>query len=394
MNKKKILLAVCGSISFYKAFELLSMLKKRDFDVYVMLSEGALRFVDYAAFDALCDHPVLCSKTENWQEGLNHIQYAKVDLILIAPASVNTINKLGWGVCDNVFMQTLIASSAPILIAPAANEKMLDNPITINSMDILTQIRNAKFIEPVKKTLACGELGKGGLADLDSIIYEVYRTLYSTKAFADKMVVITGGPTIEKIDDVRALTNFSSGKMAKALADAYYYLGADVTFITSIDFNVPYKMVKFETSIGLKSALDSMKFKKKSLLIMAAAVSDYVPRVRIKGKAKKEEMGEIWSLRLGLNQDIISEVKDKNVKKIAFKLETDHIESIVNARNMLKDKNLDAVCLNVLDDIVKFGSDDTRITYITKSGYEKLKTAPKTEIAMQIALLSKSLIDE
>lgn len=139
MTRKKILLAVCGSISFYKAFEILSELKKENFDVYVALSEGVLKFVDYHAFDALCEHPVLCSKTEDWQEGLNHIEYAKMDLILVAPASVNTINKLAWGVCDNIFLQTLIASDAKILIAPAANEKMLTNPITKNCIHILKE---------------------------------------------------------------------------------------------------------------------------------------------------------------------------------------------------------------------------------------------------------------
>lgn len=392
MAKKKVLLAVCGSISFYKAFEILSQLKKNNFDVYVMLSEGALKFVNYKAFEALCDHPVLCSQTENWQEGVSHIEYAKVDVVLIAPASVNTINKLAWGVCDNVFMQTLIATKAQLVIAPAANTKMLENPITKNCFDLLQDRTNAIFVDPVEKGLACGEFGKGGLAEPSLIVGEVKRALYEDKFYKNKMVVITGGPTLEKIDNVRGITNFSSGKFSKALADAFYYLGAEVTLISSVEYdNLPYKFVKFESSIGLKSALESTKFKENSFLIMAAAVSDYVPKVRYKEKMKKEEIGEIWNLRLGLNDDIIGGFRAMGVKKIGFKLETDKEASLISAKKMLNEKGLDAVCLNVLDEVVKFGGDMTRITFITKTGETDIKTATKNEVAFQIAKLAKSL---
>lgn len=391
MTRKKILLAVCGSISFYKAFEILSELKKENFDVYVALSEGVLKFVDYHAFDALCEHPVLCSKTEDWQEGLNHIEYAKMDLILVAPASVNTINKLAWGVCDNIFLQTLIASDAKMLIAPAANEKMLTNPITKNCIHILKEKRKVEFIEPVVKKLACGDVAKGGLADINTIIYAVKRAVTADNFYENKMVVITGGPTIEKIDDVRAITNLSSGKMGRALADAFYMLGADVTLISSVDFSVPYKLIKFDSSIGLKSALDSIRFKENSLLVMAAAVSDYTPRSRYKGKLKKEELGDLWTLRLGINNDILSSIESKKLKKIGFKMESDQETALMSAKKTLIIKHLDAVCLNILDSVVKFGSDDTKITFITKNSEIKLKQAPKSELAMQIAELAKSL---
>lgn len=391
MTKKKILLAVCGSISFYKAFEILSALKKENFDVFVMLSEGALKFVDYKAFEALCDHPILCSKTENWQEGLNHIEYAKVDLVLIAPASVNTINKLAWGVCDNIFMQTLIASNAPLMIAPAANYKMIENPITQNCIEMLKDIRNATIIDPVTKKLACGEVGKGALADISTLIYAVKRELLADEFYKDKMVVITGGATIEKIDEVRAITNLSSGKTAKALADAFYFLGADVILITSSEVEAPYKITKFETSIGLKSALESTKFKNDSLLIMAAAVSDYTPRVRYKGKMKKEEIGEIWSLRLGQNADIISNINAKGLKKVGFKMETDKEIALESAKVMLQAKKLDAVCLNILGDVTKFGSDETKITFITKGQISKPLEGSKIGVAMQVAELCKEI---
>ena len=179
--------------------------------------------------------------------------------------------------------------------------------------------------------------------------------------------------------------------MGRALADAFYMLGADVTLISSVDFSVPYKLIKFDSSIGLKSALDSIRFKENSLLVMAAAVSDYTPRSRYKGKLKKEELGDLWTLRLGINNDILSSIESKKLKKIGFKMESDQETALMSAKKTLIIKHLDAVCLNILDSVVKFGSDDTKITFITKNSEIKLKQAPKSELAMQIAELAKSL---
>ena len=389
LKDKKILLAVCGSIAFYKAYEILSALKKEGADVRVMLSEGALKFCSEAGFEALCEHKILTSRTENWQDGLNHIAYAKTDLILIAPASVNTINKLASGICDNVFMQTLIASPTPLLIAPAANDKMINHFATRKNFEFLAA-NGARFIEPVEKTLACGDIGKGALADISTIIYETKRMLAEPK-FKGQKVIVTGGATSEKIDDVRAVTNLSSGKTAKALADAFYYAGADVTLISSNEYeNLPYKLVKFESTIGLKSALDSTKFPDGAYLIMAAAVSDYSPKVRYKDKVKKAEIGEIWNLRLGENEDILSSVRG-NIKKVGFKLETDRENAVGEAKRMLNEKHLDAVCLNVLDDIIKLGGDVLKVTFITKNDQVVIDTAPKDEVALKIAAELKKI---
>ena len=387
MGKKKILLAVCGSISFYKAFEILSALKKANFDVYVALSEGASEFVSYKAFEALCDHPVLCSGNEDWQKGVNHINYSKVDLVLIAPATANTINKLAWGVCDNVFLQTINAAfaKAKVVIAPAANPALLENNITQNCIEILKSQVKALFVDPIEKTLACGEKGKGGLATTEAILQTVKRAIHKDKFWEGKNVVITGGPTTEKIDNIRGITNFSSGKTSKAIADAFYYLGANVTLISSVDYpNLPYKLTIFESTIGLKSALDSTKFPDGSYLIMAAAVSDYTPKVRYKGKVKKTEIGDVWNLRLGKTDDILSSVH-ANIKKIGFKLETDKETALNEAKRMLDEKNLDAVCLNTLDDVVKLGGDVTRITLLTNDFITELDTASKDEIALKLA---------
>ncbi|CZE50007.1 bifunctional phosphopantothenoylcysteine decarboxylase/phosphopantothenate--cysteine ligase CoaBC [Campylobacter geochelonis] len=388
LQNKKILLAVCGSVSFYKAYEILSSLKKLGADVYVMLSDGALNFTQVQSFQALCDHPVLSSQTEDWHNGIGHMGYSRMDLVIIAPASVNTINKLAAGICDNVFMETLIASSnVPLIIAPAANNRMLEHFSTVNSLSLLEK-NGAIIIEPVRKTLACKDVGKGGLADVNSIVYAAQRAILTDRFYQDKTVVITGGPTEEKIDDVRTITNLSSGKMAKALADAFYFLGADVIFITSVDFEVPYKVIKFDSSFGLQSALYNQKLKKDDIIVMAAAVSDYIPN-KIKGKLDKNEIGDILNLKFKKAPDIISGVTDNKIKKIGFKLEVSDEEALYNARNMLKEKNLNAVCLNVLGNTVKFGGDNTKITFMTEKTKIELKENSKREVALEIANLIK-----
>jgi len=164
LKNKKILLAVCGSIAFYKAYEILSLLKKQGADVYVALSDGALEFCSVSGFEALSEHKILSSQTQNWQDGVNHIAYSKMDLVLIAPASVNTINKLTAGICNNVFMQTLIAAShVPLVIAPAANNNMIEHFSTQNSLRILEQ-NGALIVEPIVKPRGGGAGGKGFLA--------------------------------------------------------------------------------------------------------------------------------------------------------------------------------------------------------------------------------------
>lgn len=384
LKNKKILLAVTGSVSFYKAYEILSLLKKMKADVYVMLSDGALKFCNYESFEALCDHKVLCSKTQSWQDGLNHISFGKVDVVIIAPATVNTINKLANGIADCVFMETLLATRAPLIIAPAANTAMLEHFTTKKSLQTLRE-NGATIVSPATKTLACGEMGVGALADESDIIASVFRVVLADPFYKNKTVLVTAGPTYEKLDDVRAITNLSSGKMGKALADAFYSLGANVIFISSVNFQTPYKFIKFESSIGLEAAMQSQNLKPGDIVVMAAAVSDYLP-IRIKGKIKKDESEDIFTFKFKKNKDIISSVKFVDgVKKIGFKLECNKEDALDNAKKMLKQKSLDAVCLNVLDETVKFGSDDTTITFITNKTEVNFKKDEKINIAYSMA---------
>ena len=389
LKNKKILLAVCGSIAFYKAFEILSLLKKQGADVYVALSDGALEFCSVSGFEALSEHKILSSQTQDWQDGVNHIAYSKMDLVLIAPASVNTINKLTAGICDNVFMQTLIAAShVPLVVAPAANNNMIEHFATQNSLEILKK-NGALVVEPVLKTLACGDIGKGGLASPEVIIEAAIKRL-SRPLFAGKKVVITGGATTEKIDDVRAITNFSSGKMARALARAFYYAGAEVKLLASFEASSePFLGLKFSSSSELLELCKS-ECEGANLLVMCAAVSDFVP-TKIDGKIKKEDVGESLNLNLKRNVDILQSLKELKCKKIGFKLEISNESALKNARSMLEKKALDAVCLNILGEKNGFASEQNEVNFITKDGEILLPLASKDEIAGRIVELAANL---
>ena len=389
LKNKKILLAVCGSIAFYKAFEILSLLKKQGADVYVALSDGALEFCSVSGFEALSEHKILSSKTQNWQDGVNHIAYSKMDLVLIAPASVNTINKLIAGICDNVFMQTLIAAShVPLVVAPAANNNMIEHFATQNSLEILKK-NGALVVEPVLKTLACGDVGKGGLASPEVIVEAVIKRL-SRPLFAGKKVMITGGATTEKIDDVRAITNFSSGKMARALARAFYYAGAEVKLLASFETaNEPFESFKFSSSSELLELCKS-ECEEANLLVMCAAVSDFVP-TKIDGKIKKEDVGESLNLSLKRNVDILQSLKEFKCKKIGFKLEISNESALKSARSMLEKKGLDAVCLNILGEKNGFASEQNEVNFITKNSEILLPLASKDEIAGRIVELAANL---
>ena len=389
LKNKKILLAVCGSIAFYKAYEILSLLKKQGADVYVALSDGALEFCSVSGFEALSEHKILSSKTQNWQDGVNHIAYSKMDLVLIAPASVNTINKLTAGICDNVFMQTLIAAShVPLVVALAANNNMIEHYATQNSLEILKK-NGALVVEPVLKTLACGDVGKGALASPEVIVEAAIKRL-SKPLFAGKKVVITGGATTEKIDDVRAITNFSSGKMSRALARAFYYAGAEVKLLASFETaNEPFESFKFSSSSELLELCKS-ECEEANLLVMCAAVSDFVP-TKIDGKIKKENVGESLNLSLKKNVDILQSLKEFKCKKIGFKLEISNESALKSARSMLEKKALDAVCLNILGEKNGFASEQNEVNFITRGGETLLPIASKDEIAGRIVELAANL---
>ena len=403
LKDAKITLCVSSSISFYKAFEILSLLKTANAKVRVAMSEQTLKFCSPLAFEVLSGECVLVGDNKP----LAHIEYAKCDLMIIAPATANTINKIALGIADNAMLSCILACRAPKLIAPAANTAMLENPATQNSLKVLKE-RGFVVVNSCEKTLACGDVGKGALASPKDIVLSAARMLSANSRIPSansrissinsriSKVIITAGACYEMIDDVRAITNLSSGKMGLALAFAYYLRGFDVTLISSAQ-NLPKSMenlefLSFKSSADLLEILKNKKLAKDDLLVMAAAISDYIPSQKAKGKIKKS--GANLNLELKENIDILSSLKELKCKKIGFKMEMDEQSALSSAKNMLENKALDAVCLNVLKAQNYFGSEQNEVLFITKNSQKMLKMASKHEIAAQIARLSENLSED
>ena len=403
LKDAKITLCVSSSISFYKAFEILSLLRRANAKVRVAMSEQTLKFCSPLAFEALSGECVLVGDNKP----LAHIEYAKCDLMIIAPATANTINKIALGIADNAMLSCILACRAPKLIAPAANTAMLENPATQNSLKVLKE-RGFVVVNSCEKTLACGDVGKGALASPKDIVLSAARMLGANSRISSvnsripsenskiSKVIITAGACYEMIDDVRAITNLSSGKMGLALAFAYYLRGFDVTLISSAQ-NLPKSMenlefLSFKSSAELLEILKNKKLAKDDLLVMAAAISDYIPSKKAKGKIKKS--GANLNLELKENIDILSSLKELKCKKIGFKMEMDEQSALSSAKNMLENKALDAVCLNVLKAQNYFGSEQNEVLFITKNSQKMLKMASKHEIAAQIAGLSENLSED
>ena len=373
----KVLIGVTGSIAIYKTCELIRLFIKRGDEVRVVMSEAASKFITPLTFEALTRNKVLIEKNENWAGELNHIDYAKwADIYIIAPATANTINKAANGIADNLLLQTYLATKAPVLFAPAANTHMYIHPTTQSSF------KKLNIIEANAGLLACGDEGIGKMVEPEEIFLRALREVNKEEFWKGKKVAVTAGGSIEKIDDVRFISNFSSGKMGEALAKAFYIKGADVTLISSKEHNLS-KEIK---QIKVQSAEDYLKAILKEnpdYLIMAAAIADFKPKYT-PGKIKKEQIGEKMILKMEKNIDILESLKKKKFKRIGFKAERDEKNALKYAKQSLKKKNLDAVCLNLLTRN-DFGSDENEIIFITKEKTEKFPQDSKENIAFRIA---------
>ena len=417
LKNKNILVGVTGSIAIYKSLELIRLFVKAGANVRVVLSDEALKFISPITFEALSSNKVLYKESEDWSSDLNHIGVGEwADIFVIAPATANTINKLSNGIADNLLLQSALAFDRVKIIAPAANTKMYENPVTQASFKML-KLLNYKIVEPQSKVLVCKVEGKGALADVEDIFFATVRELLKDDFWENRKVVVTGGGTIERIDSVRYISNFSSGKMAKSLALALYLKGASVCFLTTKKFDdLPKEIYQLdvESALEMKEYLtdcirsakkgvltkptlmdDSIpqNILKKPYLFMAAAVSDYTPKFPQEGKLKKEQLGDEWTLVLKRNEDILKTIDKNKIVSIGFKAEKDEKKALENAKNMLVEKNLDAVCLNVLKENNDFGSDLNEIDFITKSGVKKLSLKEKLLISFEILEEAKRLDD-
>ena len=409
LKNKKILVGVTGSIAIYKTLDLIRLYIKAGAIVRVIMTDSAKKFINPITFEAISQNKVLCEDTENWDKSqdYNHIDIGKwSDIFVIAPASANTINAIANGLANNLLLQTALAYPRMKLIAPAANTNMLKNPITQASLKML-KLCNYEIISSQTKELVCKDVGDGAMADVQDIFDATCKELLKSEYWINRKVVLSGGGTIERIDDVRYISNFSSGKMASSLAKALYYKGADVCLVSSRGYeNLPkdIHIIKVESSNEMYEYLvDSLRVAKKGVLtkptlmdsstptlilkqpflFMVAAVSDYVPTFPQEGKLKKELIGTLWNLELKQNMDILKSLDKEGIITIGFKAEMDETTALNSATRMLENKNLDGVCLNILNEENSFGSVNNNIELILKNNSYEFKGA-KLDISLEI----------
>ena len=418
LNNKTILLGITGSISAYKACDLARLFIKAGASVHVVMTPSAERFISALTFEALTRNTVLTESSESWANDLNHIDIGKkCDVFVIAPATANTINKLSKGIADNILTQTALAFNKTLLVAPAANTNMIEHHYTVGSLKMLG-VNEVRIINPQSKLLACGDEGNGALAEPLDIFYSVAQALLEEEFWKDRRVVVTGGGTREKIDEVRYISNFSSGKMANALATALYLKGADVCLITTMPHaHIPKEIyvIDVESAEEMKDyTVDAVRvakkgkmskatmnssqpvhlIQKKPYLFMAAAVADYTPKFPQVGKMKKADIGESWSIELKQTADILTEINKENLVTIAFKAEMDKEHGFSNAKSLMENKNVDGVCYNLLKDSQSFGTTEHSITFITPNKTIDLGNGSKLDLSFKILTESQALENE
>jgi len=390
LKGRNIVLGVTGGIAAYKAVELASRLTQAGAVVDVIMTEAATRFVAPLTFQAITQRPVITDMFALPREmEIAHVSLAgRADVVVVAPATANTIAKLAQGLADNMLTATILATAAPLIVAPAMDAGMYENPATQANLALLRE-RGAVIVGPAYGRLASGKVGKGRLAETSEIVGTVRMVLGREGELAGRRVLVTAGGTREYIDPVRFIGNPSSGKMGYALAEAARDRGAKVTLVsapTALPKPVGVELVAVETARGMREAvLDALP--ETDLLLMAAAVADYRPAHPVSRKIKKGEAEEL-TLRLVRNPDILAEVAARRGPKpsvvVGFAAETEDL--VANARAKLVEKRLDLVVANdVTAPDSGFGADTNRVTLIDRRGrVEALPLLPKTEVAERV----------
>ena len=346
--KKNIVLGVTGSIAAYKACDITSKLAKKSINIDVIMTKSATNFVHPLTFQTLSSNVVnvdMFDDIKYWE--VNHISLAKkADILLIAPATANIIAKLANGIADDMLSSVALATKNQIVIAPAMNTNMYENPATIENIEKLKK-RGVKFIEPDNGMLACKDVGKGKLADVDTIVDIIDFYLNKTNELENKNILITAGATIEDIDPVRYITNNSTGKMGYALAEVSALMGANVTLISSKNnLKLPYGIKNHITIRSAKDMYDEVLslYDNMDIVIKSAAVADYTPLQKLENKMKKCDAN--LSITLKRTNDIIKKLGElkKHQILVGFAAETQNVYEY--AKNKMVQKNMDMIVAN------------------------------------------------
>lgn len=381
-NKKKVVIGVCGGIAAYKAAELISLLKKNNFEVFVVMTKSATEFISPLTLQTLSQNKVYVDMFEtptSWE--VEHISLAQnKDLFVVIPATANVIGKVANGIADDFLTTTIMATKSRVVFCPAMNTNMYENPIVIQNMEKLKSL-GYSFIEPACGRLACGDVGKGKLANVSTIFENIVDLTYTPKDMLNKKVLVTAGPTKEYIDPVRFISNGSSGKMGYAIAKAARLRGAEVTLIsgeTNLSDISGVNIIKVVSADDmLKEVLKYAKWA--DIIIKSAAVSDFKSKNIYNNKVKKDEINSIELIK---NPDILKELSKhkENFVLVGFCMETQNL--VENAQKKLISKNLDLIVANNLNEegagfgvdtnIVKIIDSDGNVFDVPKMEKEKL----------------------
>jgi phosphopantothenoylcysteine decarboxylase/phosphopantothenate--cysteine ligase len=394
-----IVLGVTGSIAAYKSIELARRLTQAGATVQVVMSRSATEFVRPLTFQALTYRPVEVEMFQIQDErAAGHIAMGRqADVVVIAPATAHVLAKLANGLADDLIATTVLATEAPIILAPAMETHMWQNAATRDNVERL-RARGVHVIDPESGPLASGDAGPGRLASLERIQAAIVDALGGRSGGADatgrpaalagRRVIVTAGPTVEAIDPVRFVSNRSSGKMGYAIADAARRAGADVTLVsgpTALSAPPGVRTITVESAEEMKDAVLAL-LPEMDAVVMAAAVADYRPTETSMRKIKKRDAGSELTIRMTENPDVLREVvaaRRPGTIVIGFKAETG--DATKEAERMLRDKKVDLVVANDISDPGSaFGGDTDRVTFVSADGVEALPLLPKTEVARRL----------
>ena len=384
-----VVLAVSGSIAVYKMVELARRLIQAGATVQVVMTKSAAEFVTPLTFQALTHRPVEIEMFAMQDErAAGHVAIGhQADVVVVAPATAHVLARLAHGFADDLMATTVLATSAPVIVAPAMETHMWQNAATQANVAAL-RARGVRVIDPETGPLASGDVGPGRLAALERIEAAIDEALGLSQGLAGRTIVVTAGPTVEAIDPVRFVSNRSSGKMGYAIAAAARDAGADVILITGpTALARPAGMRTFdvESADDMKDAVLA-QLPRADAVIMAAAVADYRPVERVTTKLKKKDLGNEMTIRMTENPDLLKAIvaaRRSGTVIVGFKAETG--DAIAEAGRMLREKKLDLVVANDVGDVrAVFGSDDDQVAFVSADGVEQLPLLKKTEVARRL----------
>lgn len=384
LNGKTILVGITGGIAAYKICELIRKFKKNGANVKVVATPNSLNFVTKLTLQNLSQNEVYVQEfdVQNWKP--EHISLAdEADVMVIAPATANTISKIAQGIADNLLTSIACAFSKKMVIAPAMNCNMWNNQIVQENISKLKSL-GVEFLEPESGFLACGYIGKGRLCSIDKIYDSVVESLNYSHKLQGKKVVVTAGGTIEDIDPVRYISNYSSGKMGYAIAKSARDMGAEVILITTKPFEGPFKIVNVKSAIDMQKAIDK-EFETSDIVIMAAAVADYRVKNYSEQKMKKTAEDNL-TLELVKNPDILKGLCEKKTSQIIVGFCAESENLLENAKEKIQKKGCDFLVANDISrKDIGFSSEDNEVTILDKNGnLKRIEKASKNVIARKI----------